>query len=405
MMINKKLNIIEIVAGMFVATRFGAEAINTFFWDSANYVWSVGALATIGVVVWPILTVYAKGKRWIRPANLAILFYLLYMLVRTDLTQLYSLKCVLAELIVWVFFVFTVDILNCRQNAANRIRKLIFTLVKCNVIFGLLQMLYFMIANQTIDPRVIFENRPVNGIFVHPSIFLIMILPFIVPFMRMKMHGWALLLLMACLGTGTRSPFLCMILMSWVIFKYIARKTLCWKDMIGTILIIILTYSAIIISNTSPIRFEYEEADSRFTFGTLQWRIMFWQQFIDNTTGKEILIGHGVGQADQFAREGLNPHNDYIRIYFDMGLVGVFLYLCVMLSLWTRAVAVDSEGRDLIFIVLVLMAAFVVTDNFLYVSNRLLLLTFLGTFFTIREGSAMTEKPALALMGRKPAMQ
>jgi O-antigen ligase len=119
---------------------------------------------------------------------------------------------------------------------------------------------------------------------------------------------------------------------------------------------------------------------------------------IDETTGLATVFGHGVGTADQLVMDDLliPPHNDYLRIYYDLGLTGVVLYLAVVVSIWRNAWAVESGDRDIVLIVLLMMLSFAITDNFLYVSNRLFLLTFIGSCFAARTKELSPPVAALA---------
>ncbi|MBI5577877.1 MAG: O-antigen ligase family protein [Deltaproteobacteria bacterium] len=389
----------SIMAVWLVATRFAAEAFNTHLWDRANYVWAVVALAVICLFLWPQMAMAVQKDRRLLAGKLPTLFYLLYLVARTDVTQLYPIKCLLSEVIVWFFFWFTVDVAATEPTIAGRLRNLIIGLVKCMVVIGVFQLVLFIIENRTLNPTDILTGRPARSIFVHPSICLIMLLPFLLPFLRSGAFLWAAMLLFTCLATGTRSPFLSMVLLSWVAGKYVLRREIPRKAYVITMVLLMAAYGGAIALNSGPIEVDYAQADSRFSFGTLQWRVQFWQRLLSETTGLTAIIGHGVGSADRFTTEEvlIPPHNDYLRIYFDLGVIGIALYMAVIVSIWRKAWAIETDDRDMVLIVLLMMLSFGITDNFLYVSNRLFLLTFIATYFAPRTEKA--SPPAAAFAG------
>lgn len=66
---------------------------------------------------------------------------------------------------------------------------------------------------------------------------------------------------------------------------------------------------------------------------SLRWRIVYWYMIVDNTIkNRNVLLGNGLGTASSgspIAIEVLStdPHNDYVRIFAETGLIGLALYL------------------------------------------------------------------------------
>jgi len=73
----------------------------------------------------------------------------------------------------------------------------------------------------------------------------------------------------------------------------------------------------------------FEESE---TFGTLRGRIWMWKSFI-KVASESPLFGRGMGYADYYGTKFLTvaktyaAHNEYIRIFVDMGYVGVFFLI------------------------------------------------------------------------------
>jgi O-antigen ligase len=72
------------------------------------------------------------------------------------------------------------------------------------------------------------------------------------------------------------------------------------------------------------------------------------------------------------------PHNDYVRLYYDGGLVGVFLFLSLVFSNLRRLMRSAAVGHDYAILMYLLIIAFSITDNFVYFLYPLLAYTFIA---------------------------
>lgn len=71
-------------------------------------------------------------------------------------------------------------------------------------------------------------------------------------------------------------------------------------------------------------------------------RTNVWEYLIRTALADNLVIGHGTGASRDYVKNAApnwdNPHSDYIRIFFDLGLVGLVIFVCAwvykILALW-----------------------------------------------------------------------
>jgi O-antigen ligase len=96
------------------------------------------------------------------------------------------------------------------------------------------------------------------------------------------------------------------------------------------------------------------------------WRLFHWRSLlIDFSEGTpwQLLFGRGVGSARE--RHTLPPHNEYIRVLFELGLVGLLAWLTLWFKLYRRAAPAQ---RAIFIMVAVYCATENNMDNFLFMS-------------------------------------
>lgn len=325
-----------------------------------------------------------KGKLLAR--FLPVLAYLSFLLVRTPFSNFYSMKCLFSELIVWFCFIFTAEVCSRNFSAAEKLRATVLWSVKIILLIAVGQLLLAFASAGSLNPSVVLDFRPVQGIFVHPSIYLIVTLPFLFFFIKQRSYFWLFLTILTCVGTGTRSPFLATLCMSILVFKSACRKQIKPIDIAITLLILTVAYSLLINSNSYG--WEYENVDSRMTFGTLQWRVDYWRNLLADNDFFSVSLGHGLGSADLFGSGPLSespivfPHNDYLRVYYDIGLIGLVILLNLQFFMLRFIMRSITKDNDFIILMYLLIICFGVTDNFLFATHSVWLYMFIATFLT-----------------------
>jgi O-antigen ligase len=260
----------------------------------------------------------------------------------------------------------------------------IIRLVKITIIIGIIQLAVFILLNNNINPIYIFNSRPVKGIFAHPNIYLVVILPFLFYFLKKHLYYWIPLVLLTCLGTGTRAPFLAILCMFIIIFKSFLRKKISWSNICVTLLIVAISYTLIIALYSEKQSTDFQDSN-RFTLGTLQWRIEFWKNFLEINYDYSTFLGKGIGSADILSanlldREISYPHSDYLRIYYDTGIIGLLLFLNLIrffLCIIKKMIAPES---DFILLTYLIIVCFYITDNFLYCTHSIFVYMFIASY-------------------------
>lgn len=357
---------------VLLATRLAAEGVNTYVWASGNAAWAAVALALIALVMWPLAALLARHDGGLLARNLPVLAYLAYLVLRIDPRDGYSAKCALAEVIVWLGVLFTLELVRESPEVGRQIREWSIRLVKLLVVLGAVQMAVFMVRNPGAGPGDLVEARPVKGIYYHAANYMGVLWPFVFFFLKSRQFGWLALLGFACAGTGTRSPALAAVCLAIPAAKSFLRRRITWWDLALSVLLTAAVYLVLIVRAAQG---ELPDDSSRFTLGSLQWRVLFWKDFLVIDDPFSFLFGHGVGTADVRATvlagtEELGymfaPHNDYLRLYYDLGIVGELLYLVLLGWCFRLLMRAEDSSRDYAVLILLMVLCFYITDNFMY---------------------------------------
>lgn len=188
------------------------------------------------------------------------------------------------------------------------------------------------------------ERWRVNGTFVHPNmlafylVFIITLALFI--FLTLRKQAvekyfyllFSLPLILALGLTYTRGAWLCLFTVLFLIGLVRFRTFL-----IGVLFVISLAYLVVI-----PFQ---ERINSLFTFSSTDstvWRLDLWRDALSYSEDNQ-LKGYGPGTSAIIIAQNRSPllgssepHNDYIKIVLETGLVGLVAYLFLIISLIFR---------------------------------------------------------------------
>ena len=108
-------------------------------------------------------------------------------------------------------------------------------------------------------------------------------------------------------------------------------------------------------------------------YGSIQWRLNLWDDSLRYIKEKPIL-GHGVGTANEtiYRNRGpkfgsTHPHNDYLKISLEMGILGLIAYLLLIINLLLKLFHIYKKEkkpnlRALTLVVLVLSISIFATS-------------------------------------------
>ena len=262
-----------------LVTRMAAEAVNTFVWESANWLWAVAALGCMAFLMWPLLALRPPGSGRLFRDNIPILAYLLLsvgpgarepgVLDEVRLCGVYRLFC----------FAFTIETGSQLPEAMILVRRWSVRLVKFLVVLGLAALWStWCRAILSVRGSCSVYGRP-GASSLHPPTYMVVVLPFVFYFLKERDYLWLLLLGVACVATGTRSPLMaaaCLAAMPAA--KSVLRVRFTWIDLAIAAVVVVAAYWFVLTWTAS--HEVTEDFNSRTSTGSMQWRIAFWQNFL-----------------------------------------------------------------------------------------------------------------------------
>lgn len=78
---------------------------------------------------------------------------------------------------------------------------------------------------------------------------------------------------------------------------------------------------------------------------SLSWRVQYWDRSLDLFPESPV-IGVGLGMVAARLPEGVPPHNDYIRVLVETGVVGEVAFIGLLVAMSTTAVRSVRHARD-----------------------------------------------------------
>ena len=370
---------------LILVSRLVSELLRNYVWRYSNYVWSVVALFALALAFFSPRLVLDRKRGHLVVLYWPIFLYLAYLCLRMDPTTLYSLKCVLSEFIVWILFIYAKE--ACAESILSRKTPQTWTvrIIKFIIIVGIAQLAQYTIIHNTLSITNVFGGRAVTGVFAHQNLFLVITLPFAFHFLLQRQYIWGAAALLCSLGTGTRGPFVAAICLLPLFIKAFMRKKLTTFDILGALVLVGLAYGTLIALNRHGVDPLFPETHRFASLRSLQWRVEFWRSFIHDRGLPTVLFGSGIGTSvlrgsDLTGRTLFLPHNDYIRVYYDAGLVGLVLFVGTIVHILRhirRALAPFNASVVLAYLAIV---AFYITDNFIFNTHSIFTYLFIAGF-------------------------
>lgn len=165
---------------------------------------------------------------------------------------------------------------------------------------------------------------------------------------------------------GTRSVFLvtCTLLVSLKVSEYLDDSTL----------IVLLGFVVLSVAIGFYINYIVEQSwntqSSMLSGNSMKWRVRHWLYYIERiTTTNQLIFGQGLASHEDVPRFFYNRyfevHNDFLKITYDIGVLGLFLYLWADLSITLACLkqVVDKRQRNCLLAIYLVKAFFMFFDN------------------------------------------
>ncbi len=211
----------------------------------------------------------------------------------------------------------------------------------------------------------------IYGVFLHPNVyaeylmFLFFISVYILTTYRLKqgqkiaLYFYQFIVLASLYFTFTRNVWIALVvsLILYSMFKTSVLKKLAY--------LFVFIVSGLILSPLLAERFADVLGKGSSQYSSWAWRLQLWEETFAELF-KHPYIGHGLGMYEKFA--DIMAHNDYLRVAFEIGFGGLFLYVVVMsfigfLSL-RNVYAVKSEAGSTMSKILLCLTAALMTISF-----------------------------------------
>jgi len=239
-----------------------------------------------------------------------------FMISFPDFARLASLLLLINYAVVYSF-----------QNAGG-VKRVIYLILFSSIIPELLG-LYQWIGRHGLKIEGV--NR-VFGSFVHPNVFAeyLIVIFFLLVFLAFspestrRLKKWTRLYLfitaVSIFNTFTRNVWIALLISSAVLISFGKPLSKKLKNLfIGALFLILLI--PVIYSRIMDL------ANPVSGMSSWEWRMILWRKTFDSVLERPF-FGHGLGMFQQ--ENAVMAHNDYLRLSFEVGFIGLFLYLLVL---------------------------------------------------------------------------
>lgn len=306
---------------------------------------SINLAAILGIFT-IIFTIYIAGfVKQKKLAKLPLAFQIIIFLLITFFSVLLSINFreSIAEWIrlLNIFSLFVLGFLL--TDNAKDLSKIVILAISSSIIPSIFATIQFFSKTGLSIPLEGIYNR-IYGTFSHPNLFAYyLIIPIVLSLFKFlsgnkkRIPNLIALLIFLFLTTlliltYTRGAWIVLIFIITIIgaFRYSYLLPILFS-------VIILAYLIV-----PPIQNRARALININEHSSVQWRINLWQDSLKIAKEKPIL-GFGTGVASQIIRErrgkefgSSNPHNDYLKILLENGLLGLISYFILIMSIFLK---------------------------------------------------------------------
>ena len=231
----------------------------------------------------------------------------------------------------------------------------------------------------------------VDGTFQHPNpfaayLFLMLILGVALFPHVVSRWKWVLAALIASSGgalvaTYARGAWIATVVGLTVVALLQSRRLLWWIGAVVIVLALAVPSVGVRLSDLSESR-----SPSGAAANSLAWRIGYWEETLARQNNP--LLGIGLKEVQSDERLAAAPHNDFVRLYVETGLVGLAAYLWLLGALFREAVATFRRStpglsRGLAVAFLATLSGIVVLSTAANVISQLVILWYFATIVTL----------------------
>jgi O-antigen ligase len=285
----------------------------------------------------------------------------------------FSINTFLISIQFILYFLFFLLLLNnCNVSENTSIRYFQLSIYSSFIFFCCDSFLFYLSGNLITSDlgqtRLAFSLGPSAGAIYLLAIHIAHLgLPRILP---VFMHNFLMILIpVFIILTGTRIAFLALLVTSFYLHRsemFKSNKNNFNNFVKICFVIFIIFYGSFIFYN----RLFF--ADGTFNINT-NGRLQIWLQMLNHAYEK-IYFGHGWGASSIYLTSsglgdgfGIQPHNDYLRILFDTGIIGLLFFSLLIIKVWLAIGRTKSIRSKVAKAYLICFLILMVTDNvFIY---------------------------------------
>jgi O-antigen ligase len=230
------------------------------------------------------------------------------------------------------------------------------------------------------------EAFRLKSTFNHPNIFafyLVLVMAIILylhkrraapmaPFMRIVLWLYMAVLLVLLVATRTRSAWLACLLVFASYGFFFQRRFLLYALCVPLLLLLDPGVRERLLDITSS-----HEAAGSTDLNSYAWRLVLWRSGLEWMDRSHMVFGYGLDSFKFYSprffplegRDTWDPHNVYIQLFFEAGLLGLLSYLFLfarLLQKIRRGLALDFPGTVIAMSVSAAYLLIAYADNMLY---------------------------------------
>jgi len=325
--INQKIGLLLIILFRPSLDIFANESVISFTETPINVTSAIGFLSILLA-----LFIIFKNKAEKSPLSKTWLLFLGISLVSLFISfdKIISLKEIVRLLSIFLIYLSSFYLIKKKKDFVLLVKTIIFSAI----IPGLLSAYQYFTHTGLSVPMENIYNR-IYGTFAHPNLFAyylvipitLAILIFLIgkkeKIINISILGLSVLFIILLGLTFTRGAWLAFVLITLIIGAIQYRALL-----ISVVIIFLMSYVLI-----PPIHSRINDLHEAKKGNSIEWRQNLWRDALGYIKDEPIL-GYGVGTANKLILEkrgermgSSDPHNDYLKITLESGLLGLFSYL------------------------------------------------------------------------------